>query len=215
VTATPFGRDVLPDVNWRKARSSGVDCDVERHAGAGRRDLVGREDPASVSTLARTGSTKGRVDAVVRMQLGSRGADDVRDRLVVGLDVLERELRVERHGYDPRHHRPEEREDELLQEVRPGRTFRTERLQEVRPGQTFRTERLQEVRPGQTFRTDAVQEVRPGQTFRTERLQEVRPGQTFRTDAVQEVRPGRTFRTELLQEVRPGRTFRTVRLQEV
>ena len=106
VTMTPFGREVLPHVNWRNARSSATD--VRRRARpASPRELVdGRRSPRSVSTLARaTGSTYGRVAAVVSSMRRARGARDVRDRVVVAVDVLERELRVDRDRDDAREER--------------------------------------------------------------------------------------------------------------
>jgi len=84
---TPLGRDVLPLVNWRNARSSG-----SPHHGL---DVL----PGGLRR---------------QHHAGARRARDVRDGVEVAVEVLERELGVDGHRDDTGKERPEEGENELL-----------------------------------------------------------------------------------------------------
>ena len=64
VTMTPFGRDVLPEVNWRNARSSGSIA-TSSVPGDGAASSSTVMTVRSSGARASTGSTKGRVAVVV------------------------------------------------------------------------------------------------------------------------------------------------------
>jgi len=80
----------------------------------GVREFVDREDAAQ-----RRGARRDGIDVLARRrrreeQRRAGRVHDVRDRVVVALDVLERELRRDRHRHDPAHDAAEEGQDELV-----------------------------------------------------------------------------------------------------
>ena len=114
MTITPFGRDVLPLVNCKNPRSSGTTSTVGADASPARSPTVTIE--RSVSTRAKIGiDVQGFVASVVMSMVALRRLSRCARRcVVIPVDVLEAELRIDGDGHDARQDRAQEREHELV-----------------------------------------------------------------------------------------------------